>query len=84
MDADVELRHWVGSGRRPEVLREPVGDHELCYKTSRDLEMYGLPVTHTTWRTGRPFTLVLEKAQALFEGDAAASVIRAVNWGVHL
>ena len=32
---------------------------------------HALPVTHETLRTGRPFTLVLEKTQALFETDAA-------------
>ncbi len=30
-----------------------------------------LPVRHTTRRTGRPFTLILEKTVALFEHDAA-------------
>ncbi len=29
----------------------------------------GLPVTHVTRRTGRPFTLVLQKTAALFDGD---------------
>jgi hypothetical protein len=38
----------------------------------RAIEMHDLPVTHTTRRTGRPFTLVLEKTIALFERDAAA------------
>jgi hypothetical protein len=31
-----------------------------------------LPVSHTTRRTGRPFTLVLQKTAALFERDARA------------
>jgi hypothetical protein len=30
-----------------------------------------LPVTHTTRRTGSPFTLVLAKTAAVFERDAA-------------
>jgi len=30
-----------------------------------------LPVLHKTRRTGRPFTLVLEKTAAVFERDAA-------------
>jgi len=30
-----------------------------------------LPVRHTTRRTGRPFTLMLEKTAAVFECDAA-------------
>lgn len=34
------------------------------------IDRYGLPMTHTTRRTGRPFTLVLEKTTALFEHDA--------------
>jgi hypothetical protein len=36
------------------------------------LDAYGLPVTHTTRRSGRPFMLVLEKTAAVFEQDAAA------------
>jgi hypothetical protein len=36
------------------------------------LDAYGLPVTHSTRRSGRPFTLVLEKTAAVFERDAAS------------
>ena len=32
---------------------------------------HDLPVTHITRRTGRPFTLILEKTRAVFERDAA-------------
>jgi hypothetical protein len=35
------------------------------------IDTYDLPVRHTTRRTGRPFTLVLEKTATLFERDAA-------------
>jgi len=35
------------------------------------IDGWDLPVTHTTRRTGRPFTLVLEKTAALFKRDAA-------------
>jgi hypothetical protein len=34
------------------------------------LDAHDLPVTHTTRRTGRPFTLVLMKTDALFEHEA--------------
>jgi hypothetical protein len=34
------------------------------------LGAHDLPVTHTTRRTGRPFTLVLMKTDALFEHEA--------------
>jgi hypothetical protein len=34
------------------------------------LDSQDLPVTHTTRRAGRPFTLVLTKTDALFERDA--------------
>jgi hypothetical protein len=34
------------------------------------VESYNLPVTHMTRRTGRPFTLMLEKTAAVFERDA--------------
>ncbi len=37
----------------------------------RTIDSFDLPVTHTTRRKGRPFTLVLEKTAALFERDAA-------------
>ena len=36
------------------------------------IDFLDLPVSHTTRRTGSPFTLVLEKTNALFERDAAA------------
>ena len=35
------------------------------------IEEHAFPVTHKTRRTGRPFTLVLEKTEALFETEAA-------------
>ncbi|MEJ0034851.1 MAG: 2OG-Fe(II) oxygenase [Gammaproteobacteria bacterium] len=35
------------------------------------VDAHDLPVRHTTRRTGRPFTLVLEKTAATFERDAA-------------
>jgi hypothetical protein len=35
------------------------------------VDSYDLPVRHTTRRTGRPFTLVLEKTAAVFERDTA-------------
>jgi hypothetical protein len=37
----------------------------------RTIDGYDLPVTHTTRRAGRPFTLVLEKTAAVFERDTA-------------
>ena len=37
----------------------------------RTIDGYDLPVTHTTRRIGRPFTLVLEKTAILFKRDAA-------------
>ena len=36
------------------------------------IDIRDLPVTHTTRRVGRPFTLVLQKTRALFEHDTAA------------
>ncbi len=35
------------------------------------IDTHALPVTHGTRRTGSPYTLVLEKTQALFEAEAA-------------
>jgi hypothetical protein len=35
------------------------------------IDGWDLPVSHSTRRTGRPFTLVLEKTAALFNRDAA-------------
>jgi hypothetical protein len=37
----------------------------------RAIDGHDLPVTHVTRRTGRPFTLVLEKTAILFKRDAA-------------
>lgn len=37
----------------------------------RIVDGHGLPLTHLTRRTGRPYTLVLEKTKAVFERDAA-------------
>lgn len=37
----------------------------------RTIDSFDLPITHTTRRKGRPFTLVLEKTAALFERDSA-------------
>jgi hypothetical protein len=34
------------------------------------IDAHDLPVTHVTRRSGRPFTLVLTKAEALFERQA--------------
>lgn len=48
----------------------------------RTIDGYDLPVTHTTRRTGRPFTLVLEKTAAVFKRDAAEreSLQRELEW----
>ncbi len=35
----------------------------------RQIDDAGLPVRHTTRRQGRPFTLTLEKTEALFQQD---------------
>jgi hypothetical protein len=35
------------------------------------VDLHDLPVSHTTRRSGRPFTLVLTKTAAVFERDAA-------------
>src|SRR3989442_1063022 len=38
LDSTIELRHWVGTRRRPEAISAPVADHELCFtKPSRDM-----------------------------------------------
>jgi hypothetical protein len=37
----------------------------------RAVDSHGLPVSHTTRRSGRPFTLVLVKTDALFQREAA-------------
>lgn len=39
---------------------------------------HGLPVTHVTTRSGRPYTLVLKKQKALFERDEAQRARRKV------
>jgi hypothetical protein len=36
-----------------------------------ELDMHEIPVRHQTRRSGRPYTLVLDKTEALFEREAA-------------
>src|SRR5206468_4811652 len=31
LESEIELRHWVGAGERPEAISASVADHELCY-----------------------------------------------------
>lgn len=41
LDSEIELRHWVGPGGRPEAISASVRDHELCYtKPSRDMRPF--------------------------------------------
>ena len=46
------------------------------------VDSHDLPVTHITRRTGRPFTLILEKTAAVFERDAVERRLwqRALQW----
>jgi len=46
------------------------------------LDAHDLPVTHTTRRAGRPFTLVLTKTNALFEREVRERELweREVRW----
>lgn len=48
----------------------------------RQIDDAGLPVRHTTRRQGRPFTLVLEKTEALFqqEQDTRRQAQRDLDW----
>jgi len=48
----------------------------------RQIDDAGLPVLHTTRRQGRPFTLVLEKTEALFqqEQDTRRQAQRDLDW----
>jgi len=43
---------------------------DLRLHIHRTIDSFDLPLTHTTRRKGRPFTLVLEKTAAVFERDA--------------
>jgi hypothetical protein len=52
-------------------LEWPLAQAERAH-VHQKVDRYGLPLTHTTRRTGRPFTLVLEKTTALFDLDATA------------
>lgn len=46
------------------------------------IDSHDLPVRHTTRRTGRPYTLVLEKTDAVFKRDAAERELweRELEW----
>lgn len=52
-------------------LEWPLAEAQRAH-VHQKIDRYRLPMTHTTRRKGRPFTLVLEKTPALFEHDAAA------------
>ena len=52
-------------------LEWPLAQAERAH-VHQKIDRYGLPMTHTTCRQGRPFTLVLEKTTTLFEHDATA------------
>lgn len=52
-------------------LEWPLAQAERAH-VHQKIDRCGLPMTHTTRRTGRPFTLVLEKTTALFEHNATA------------
>ncbi len=52
-------------------LQWPLAQAERAH-VHRKIDSYGLPMTHATSRTGRPFTLMLEKTTALFEREAMA------------
>ena len=67
-----------GSARAHEwPLAKPGRQH-----VHRQIDDAGLPVRHTTRRQGRPFTLVLEKTEALFqqERDARRQAQRDLDW----
>jgi hypothetical protein len=48
----------------------PLAKHDRAH-IHRVVDLNDLPVSHVTRRSGRPFTLVLEKTDALFKRDAA-------------
>ena len=52
-------------------LEWPLAQAERAH-VHQKIDRCGLPMTHTTRRKGRPFTLVLEKTTTLFERDATA------------
>jgi hypothetical protein len=51
-------------------LEWPLAKHDRAH-IHRIADLNDLPVSHLTRRSGRPFTLVLEKTDALFKRDAA-------------
>jgi hypothetical protein len=78
IDSDIELPHWIGlCATLTRYLRASDRVRFECplAKTQRAhihgiVDSRDLPVRHTTRRTGRPFTLLLEKTAGVFERDA--------------
>jgi len=58
--------------RAPDQVRLdwPLAKHHRAH-IHEAVDLNDLPVSHVTRRTGRPFTLVLEKTDAVFTRDAA-------------
>jgi len=58
----LEGRRQDGASKSSSTFVDIVHIHQI-------LDAHGLPMTHTTRRAGRPFTLVLTKTDALFERE---------------
>lgn len=65
----LELSRFLVASERT-TFNWPLAESKRTH-VHRVLDAHELPVTHTTRRTGSPYTLVLTKTSAVFERDAA-------------
>jgi predicted 2-oxoglutarate/Fe(II)-dependent dioxygenase YbiX len=71
-----ELARFL-SDRGRTRLEWPIAENKRAH-VHQKIDASELPVTHTTRRSGSPYTLVLEKTPALFEREAKERAARAV------
>ncbi|MGZ5446255.1 MAG: 2OG-Fe(II) oxygenase, partial [Thermoanaerobaculia bacterium] len=62
--------HAFLTARERRVSEWPLAKEHRAH-VHQTIERHELPLSHETRRTGRPYTLVLTKREALFERDAA-------------
>ena len=83
MKCKCELCRTLGQflTRQDQSLEWPLAQAKRAH-VHRQLDSYGLPVSHVTKRTGRPYTLVLVKTKALFaRGSEQRKLLkREVTW----
>lgn len=86
IDSEIELRHWVGSGERPEEISASVGEHELCYTTpSQDMRPFRSEHEGYMGNAGNTVDRWYHRAAVVLWPRERTFVIRArasADWGI--